>query len=174
MILRKEIEQTAEKKNVARDTIDKDWVLGHFLAAIYSEPTLKKVLIFKGGTCLKKCWFPDYRFSEDLDFTSREQDFELKKEHLDFICDHVNKHASILTYFASLTPLKFDNKLTGYEVVIKFWGANHAKNDVPPSPDRWHSKIKIEVILYEVLLLDQVDKKIIHDYSDQLALEPPP
>ena len=23
-----------------------------------------------GGTCLRKCYFPDYRFSEDLDFTA--------------------------------------------------------------------------------------------------------
>jgi predicted nucleotidyltransferase component of viral defense system len=25
--------------------------------------------VFKGGTCLKKCFFETYRFSEDLDFT---------------------------------------------------------------------------------------------------------
>ena len=25
--------------------------------------------VFKGGTCLKKCYFETYRFSEDLDFT---------------------------------------------------------------------------------------------------------
>lgn len=28
--------------------------------------------MFKGGTCLRKVYFPGYRFSEDLDFTSRE------------------------------------------------------------------------------------------------------
>ena len=27
---------------------------------------------FKGGTCLKKCYFETYRFSEDLDFTLRD------------------------------------------------------------------------------------------------------
>jgi len=27
---------------------------------------------FKGGTCLKKCYFETYRFSEDLDFTLTE------------------------------------------------------------------------------------------------------
>ncbi len=26
-------------------------------------------MVFKGGTALKKCWFGDYRFSEDLDFS---------------------------------------------------------------------------------------------------------
>ena len=25
--------------------------------------------IFKGGTCLRKCYYETYRFSEDLDFT---------------------------------------------------------------------------------------------------------
>ncbi|MEY2335299.1 nucleotidyl transferase AbiEii/AbiGii toxin family protein [Acidithiobacillus ferrianus] len=27
------------------------------------------VLAFKDGTALRRCWFDDYRFSEDLDFT---------------------------------------------------------------------------------------------------------
>jgi len=76
MILQKEIVTIAETKLVSKSTIDKDWVLGHFLAAIYSEPELKEKLIFKGGTCLKKCYLPDYRFSEDLDFTSSEKNLE--------------------------------------------------------------------------------------------------
>ena len=29
--------------------------------------------VFKGGTCLKKCYFEAHRFSEHLDFTVREQ-----------------------------------------------------------------------------------------------------
>ena len=54
MILQKEVATIAEIKSVAKSTIDKDWALGHFVAAIYSEPELKEALIFKGGTCLKK------------------------------------------------------------------------------------------------------------------------
>jgi predicted nucleotidyltransferase component of viral defense system len=30
---------------------------------------LREHLVFKGGTALKRCYFGDYRFSEDLDFT---------------------------------------------------------------------------------------------------------
>ena len=47
MILQKEVATIAEGKFVSKSTIDKDWVLGHFLAAIYSEPELKEILIFK-------------------------------------------------------------------------------------------------------------------------------
>jgi len=63
MILQREIAAIAQNKNVSKLTIDKDWVLGHFLDAIYSIDYLKENLIFKGGTCLKKCYLPDYRFS---------------------------------------------------------------------------------------------------------------
>jgi predicted nucleotidyltransferase component of viral defense system len=172
MILKKEIENIAEQKGVARGTVDKDWVLGHFLAAIYSEPTLREVLIFKGGTCLKKCWFPDYRFSEDIDFTCRKEEFELKQRHVDFICQQVYDKASISAHPESLKSLYFDNKLTGYEAVIKFWGADHPKNEAPPPPERWHTKIKIEIILYENILFEQVPKKIIHPYSDKISIKP--
>ncbi len=172
MILQKEILTIAEQKGVVKTTIDKDWVLGHFLAAIYSEQALRENLIFKGGTCLKKCWFPDYRFSEDLDFTSCKTDFELKKSYLDFICWHVKENAEILTHIESLAPLRFKDQLTGYEAVIKFWGSDHSRNETPPPPERWHTKIKIEVTLYEKIMFNQVDKKIIHPYSDQLAINP--
>ena len=77
MILQKEIATISEQLGVSKSVIDKDWMLGHFIAAIFNEPELKETLIFKGGTCLKKCWFEEYRFSEDLDFTSKSQEFEL-------------------------------------------------------------------------------------------------
>jgi predicted nucleotidyltransferase component of viral defense system len=69
MIRKKEIETKAEEQYIPKSTIDKDWVLGHFIDAIFSIPECKENLIFKGGTCLRKCYFPNYRFSEDLDFT---------------------------------------------------------------------------------------------------------
>ena len=63
MILKREIEKIAELKKVPKATVDKDWMLGHFVDAIFSLPECRQNLIFKGGTCLKKCWFNDYRFS---------------------------------------------------------------------------------------------------------------
>lgn len=51
------------------DVIEKDYVLGWLLAGIANEPELSQSWIFKGGTCLRKCYFETYRLSEDLDFT---------------------------------------------------------------------------------------------------------
>lgn len=49
MILKREIEKIAEQKKVAKATIDKDWVLGHFIDAIFSLPECRDSLVFKGG-----------------------------------------------------------------------------------------------------------------------------
>jgi len=51
------------------DIIEKDYVIGWLLWSIGSDPTFTTTWIFKGGTCLKKCYRETYRFSEDLDFT---------------------------------------------------------------------------------------------------------
>jgi len=52
--------------------VDLDYVLGAFLSQWYRDDVATQ-LRFKGGTCLRKCYFPDYRFSEDLDFTAEEE-----------------------------------------------------------------------------------------------------
>ena len=49
--------------------VEKDYALGWFLAGIAAHPEIGPSWVFKGGTCLKKCFFETYRFSEDLDFT---------------------------------------------------------------------------------------------------------
>ncbi|MBM3701243.1 MAG: nucleotidyl transferase AbiEii/AbiGii toxin family protein [Actinobacteria bacterium] len=38
-----------------------------------SNPFFKNISIFRGGTALKKIYFPEYRFSEDLDFVLKEK-----------------------------------------------------------------------------------------------------
>jgi predicted nucleotidyltransferase component of viral defense system len=172
MILQKEISNIAESLKIPKTTIDKDWALSHFIAAIFSEPEIKETLVFKGGTCLKKCWFPDYRFSEDLDFTSKSPEFVLSSSHLKFICNHVEANAGILTHVTSSKPILYNNELVGFEANIKFWGADHPKNENPSPPERWHTKIKIEIILYEKLIFPEILRPVIHPYSDKLAISP--
>ena len=172
MILQKEVAVRAEAQKIPKCTVEKDWALGHFLAAIYSEQTLRDTLVFKGGTCLRKCWFPEYRFSEDLDFTSRSSSFQFTKKQIESIGIHVKSNAGFLTHISSLKQLKYNNELTGFETIIKLWGADHSRNENPPPPDRWLTSIKIEIILYETLIFPPVPKTIHHGYSDQLVISP--
>jgi predicted nucleotidyltransferase component of viral defense system len=169
MILQKEIVTIAAQKGVVKSTIDKDWALGHFIDAIYSIPELRQKLIFKGGTCLKKCYIPDYRFSEDLDFTSIDKDFKLTRKHLDNISTLLKQRVEMPTHFESLKELRYKNKLTGYEAIMKFWGSDHPRNDSPPAPQRWQTKVKIEIILYEMILFPVSYRDVVHSYSDKLT-----
>jgi uncharacterized protein len=59
---------TAGGRRIPEAVIERDYVLAWFLTGLAGHP-LRDVLTFKGGTALRRCWFEDYRFSEDLDFT---------------------------------------------------------------------------------------------------------
>lgn len=169
MIRKKEIEIRAEEQNVPKSTIDKDWVLGHFIDAIYSIPLCEDSLIFKGGTCLRKCYFPEYRFSEDLDFTSINPLFVLNKKLLSQITDLVIKRTDIPLHIQEISELRFNGQLTGYKAVIKIWGADHPFNKVPPDASRWGTSVKIEIILYELMVFPSESRVIFHPYPDELS-----
>jgi hypothetical protein len=72
LIDRREILDISSQTALNPHVIEKDYVLGWMLAGIYAHEELSGSWIFKGGTCLKKCFFETYRFSEDLDFTLRD------------------------------------------------------------------------------------------------------
>jgi predicted nucleotidyltransferase component of viral defense system len=72
MIPKNEILELATQANLQPHVVEKDYVLGWLLAGIHRHPDLREAWVFKGGTCLKKCYFETYRFSEDLDFTLRD------------------------------------------------------------------------------------------------------
>lgn len=169
MILKKEIEKKALENEVSRSTIDKDWVLGHFIDAIYSTKQGREALIFKGGTCLRKCYFPDYRFSEDLDFTSINSGFVLDEELLNQIMVLIKLRTGMPLHLEKLTNLRHNDMSTGYSAVIKFWGADHPKDQNPPDPSRWTTSVKIEIIHYEKMIFEPIPKTVHHDYSDQLS-----
>ena len=96
MIEQKEINKIATKNRVSDRQIEKDYVLSWLLFAISKNEILYNSLIFKGGTVLKKAYFEDYRFSEDLDFTlidetvSNEQIFAEFNNLFEFIKEESN------------------------------------------------------------------------------------
>jgi predicted nucleotidyltransferase component of viral defense system len=69
VIAKQDILDRAAEWGLRPDVVEKDYVLGWLLAAISQHAECGFKWVFKGGTCLKKCFFETYRFSEDLDFT---------------------------------------------------------------------------------------------------------
>ena len=70
--LRPRLEEVRQRLGIRWEVLERDYLLSWVLAGIDAVPELRETLVFKGGTALKKCYFGDYRFSEDLDFTGRE------------------------------------------------------------------------------------------------------
>ncbi len=61
------LKRYAASKQIALGTVEKDCVLSVVLSQL-SKSQFANQLIFKGGTAIKKAYFPDARFSVDLDF----------------------------------------------------------------------------------------------------------
>jgi predicted nucleotidyltransferase component of viral defense system len=167
MILQKEIRDKAREWQVPADTVDKDYVLGQFVSNISRH--YHDELVFKGGTCLRKCYFPWYRFSEDLDFSAKSHQFELEKRGIDKVIDEIFDKTGLQFYAEPIKPLVHKDELMGYQVSLKYWGANHSRNQRPLPPERWFTRIKLEISTEELLVLPPAKRKILHPYSDRLC-----
>lgn len=56
-----------------KDLIEKDVILHQVLLDLSKNGFFSENFLFKGGTCLIKCYLGYYRFSEDIDFTWKNQ-----------------------------------------------------------------------------------------------------
>jgi len=69
MLAAHEIRSRAAQASVDPGIVEKDYVLSKVLIALAPSAAFQERFRFKGGTALKKCFYPHWRFSEDLDFT---------------------------------------------------------------------------------------------------------
>jgi predicted nucleotidyltransferase component of viral defense system len=63
-----ELRRIAGRKKIPLGIVEKDYIITLVLSEISKLECIQK-MIFKGGTCIKKIYFPDARFSVDVDFT---------------------------------------------------------------------------------------------------------
>ena len=70
--LRTRLLETRKRSETPWEVLERDYLLSWLLAGIAEQPALRDNLVFKGGTALRKCYFGEYRFSEDLDFSALE------------------------------------------------------------------------------------------------------
>lgn len=71
MIRLAELKTRAAAEGISEQTIELDYVLGWLLLTLGEVSALDRALVFKGGTALRKVYVPEWRYSEDLDFTVR-------------------------------------------------------------------------------------------------------
>src|SRR3989304_6482034 len=68
------VNEVAQRLKIQRrDMIEKDLILHQILTDLSHDTFFALNFLFKGGTCLIKCYFGYLRFSEDIDFTWKNQ-----------------------------------------------------------------------------------------------------
>lgn len=69
------VNQVSEALKIERkDLIEKDIILHQMLLDLSKNEFFRTNFLFKGGTCLIKCYLGYFRFSEDIDFTWKNQE----------------------------------------------------------------------------------------------------
>jgi predicted nucleotidyltransferase component of viral defense system len=165
MIDKREILEHASALKLSPHVVEKDYVLGWILGGIYANAALVDSWVFKGGTCLKKCYFETYRFSEDLDFTL------LDANHLDetFLKRAFNE---VIGWVAEQSGISMPEDQLSFDVYVNKRGKISCqgkigyRGPVSPTSNSW-PKIKLDLTADEKLVLPAARREVFHPYSDR-------
>lgn len=165
MIERREILDMATRMSLTPHVVEKDYVLGWMLAGISAHNALRDSWIFKGGTCLKKCFFETYRFSEDLDFTLTDA------SHLDegFLRQAFNE---IGDWIYERTGIEFPAEKQDFDIYLNPRGTISCQGKVSyrgPVASRDLPRIKLDLTADERIVLAPKRVGVFHPYSDAPA-----
>lgn len=163
MIRKAELLRLQKDLGLPLSTLEKDYVLGLLIWAISLHPVLSHTWIFKGGTCLKKCYFGTYRFSEDLDYTLLPQasmDVEEIKAQISHCFNLIFEGFAVRVSMRDLVITPFPDKQGLFiQIKIPYQGPLMSSGSLP--------RIKLDLSKEETLVQDPVFLPLIHEYSDR-------
>jgi predicted nucleotidyltransferase component of viral defense system len=144
--------------------VEKDYVLGWVLAGIARDEELSRAWLFKGGTCLKKCFFETYRFSEDLDFTVIEP-AQLDRDFL------ISRFKALATWLYDMTGIELPVELLRFDVYDLKTGGRAGEGRIayrgPIAPRGGDlPRVKLDLTADEYVALPSVIRPVMHPYSD--------
>jgi predicted nucleotidyltransferase component of viral defense system len=164
VIRRRELDELRGEWSLAIDVIEKDYVLGWLLAGIAQHPDLASTWVFKGGTCLRKCYYETYRFSEDLDFTvvdgGPEEPADLIRIFTE-VAEWIREESGVelVVDDAAFRRRKNRRGRPTTQGRIAYRGPNTTRGTLP--------KVKFDMTSDEVVALQPVLRQIGHHYSDE-------
>lgn len=159
MIARGEIDKIASKQRIGAIEIEKDYVITWVLFGISQLEELKNIMAFKGGTVLKKVYFPDYRFSEDLDFTLLDE--KVTNENI------IGLFEQSLEIAEEESGIRFEIDTEKEKVHIASGSLKFYINYVAPLQGAMGSRhLKVDVTRGEAIEFELEERTVFADYSD--------
>lgn len=141
-------------RRIPESVLERDYCLAWFLIGL-SRTKMRETLAFKGGTALKRCYFGDYRFSEDLDFTlMTEMEFDTMRQELDIIFAEVRQAAQIEFGFAGADRQSHSNSHTFY---LSYNG---------PLPTQAGNRVKVDVTIREQIVFRPEPRPVLRGYDE--------
>ncbi len=162
MIDRRELLDAATRMSLMPHVVEKDYVLGWMLAGIDAHPAIRDHWVFKGGTCLKKCFFETYRFSEDLDFTLTDS-AQIDANFLKGV------FAEIGAWIYENTGIEIPDDKVDFDIYTNPRGTISCQGKISyrgPVSSRDLPRIKLDLTADERLVLAPVRVPVFHPYSD--------
>ena len=162
--LRSRLQEARKQLGVPWEVLERDYLLSWILAGVSRVEILRDSLVFKGGTALKKCWFGDYRFSEDLDFSGvndvpRGQAMEeAVKESCRIAAKLLDEYAPVEVTCERYTE---KNPHPGEQEAFSI----HAKFPWHRDP---HARVMIEISVDEKVIRPAPWRTVIHRYGEPL------
>ena len=163
MIGLNEIKGLSSEWGLPVETIEKDYVLGWLLSGIARNETIGKKWVFKGGTCLKKCYMETWRFSEDLDFTVLPDGITEQKEILKQLNNILGQVQSESGIQFSLEKIKLEKRPNQKSIEGRVYFQSLTGRTTPVS-------LKLDITKDEVVVLEPIRRPVAHTYSDYLPL----
>ena len=149
----------AGTRRLPEAVLERDYCLAWFLVALSRTP-LRERLAFKGGTAIKRCYFGDYRFSEDLDFTlATETTFEEIRRDLDPVFAEARRATGAVFRFAREDRRTHENSHTFY---LGYEGPLAA-----PAGGR---ELKVDITVRERLVFPLEERPVLRGYEEYADL----
>lgn len=145
-------------RRIPEAVLERDYCLAWFLVGL-SASSLREHLVFKGGTALKRCYFGDYRFSEDLDFTlAGEMPLESILRELEDVYAEVRSASGIPFHYSRGDRKEHQNSHTFY---LAYEG---------PLPTASPRELKVDITISERLVLPVEDRAVLRGYEEYADL----
>ena len=165
--LRTRLQEARGRLGIPWEVLERDYLLSWVLAGVGQTPTLRDKLVFKGGTALRKCYFGDYRFSEDLDFSALEgvpkgEEMErMVREACETAIRLLEEYAPVEVSCERYTEREpHPGGQEAFAIRARF-----------PWQSRLQTRVMIEVTMDERVRLPAERRQVIHDYGEPLNAE---
>ncbi len=164
MIEPEEIDTAAAQMGVHQANVERDYVFGWLLKAFFENEYLAPRLIFKGGNCMRKAFYPETRFSGDLDFSVQSAiDVECFQIEINRACALVESQCGVV-FDTDRNSFRADRMLDKERQSFK--GRVYFEDFYGEESEILIS-VRLDVSEFDRIYLPPVARPLIHPYSDQ-------